>query len=331
MQSNGRSAEFLNRGVIREPSVGSRHLKENESDPAGDPWSEWLLHLRHADDPAYAKVVQTAVEAYAERVLDAARLTAGMTFVDVGAGEGLLAFRAIERIGASLRAILTDVSAPLLAHAKAAAVRRGVESQCTFIECSAERLVGIGDASVDVLCTRAALAYVPDKPAALKEFLRVLKPGGRISLCEPILQDEAFFVRALRRNLDARGAGADPFMVLLHRWRSAQFPDTEESCAQSPIVNYSERDLLNFIRAAGFTAIHLELHIDVMPSPVTSWEVYLGTSPHPWAPTLRSVLQERFTPDERAFFERTVRPTVESGTNLTTERIVYVTADRPAA
>jgi hypothetical protein len=87
---------------------------------------------------------------------------------------------------------------------------------------------------------------------------------------------------------------------------------------------------VNFIRAAGFTGIHLELHIDVMPSPITSWEVFLGTSPHPWAPTLRWLLADRFTPDEQGFFERAVRPTVESGKNLTTERVVYVTAKRPA-
>ena len=35
-----------------------------------DVWSEWLLHHRHADDPAYAQVVQTVVEGYANRVLD---------------------------------------------------------------------------------------------------------------------------------------------------------------------------------------------------------------------------------------------------------------------
>lgn len=332
MRSNGATAAILNCGFNGESIGWSGCLKEEENEPdsAADPWSEWLLHHRHADDPNYGKLVQTAVRGYADRVLDAARLVAGMTLVDVGAGEGLLAWRAIERVGSSLRVILTDVSAPLLAHAEAEAVQRGVREQCTFIECPAERLAGIRDASVDVVATRAALAYVADKPAALQEFRRVLKPGGRISLCEPILQEEAFFVRALRNNIDVAGAKADLFQVLLHRWKSAQFPDTAESCAQSPMVNYSERDLLNFIRVAGFAEIHMELHIDVIASPITSWEVYLGVSPHPLAPTLRCILAERFTADERSYFESMVRPTVESGKNLTTERVVYATAMRPA-
>ncbi len=61
----------------------------------------------------------------------------------------------------------------------------------------------------------------------------------------------------------------DQFLRLLHRWKAAQFPDTEESCAASPHVNYSERDLLNFVRGAGFSDIHLQLHIDVAPSLIT--------------------------------------------------------------
>jgi arsenite methyltransferase len=297
-----------------------------------DVWSEWLLHRRHADDPAYERVVHSVVERLADRVLDDAKLSPGMTLADIGAGEGLLAFRAIERAGPALQVILTDISGPMLRHAEARAVRRGVRSQCTFLECSAEKLNDIADSTVDVVATRAVLAYVSDKSSALREFYRVLKPGGRISIAEPILQDDAFFVRALRKHLEAQAPRPqDRFLTLLHRWKAAQFPDTEEQCAKSPIVNYSERDLLNFVRGAGFGEIHLQLNIDVTLSLVTSWDVFLGTSPHPWAPPLSAILAERFTPEERQFFEQIMRPIVESGKNLTTDRLVYLNAMRPAA
>ena len=92
---------------------------------------------------------------------------------------------------------------------------------------------------------------------------------------------------------------------------------------------YSERDLLNMVRGGGFAEIHLQLHIDVTPSPITSWEVFLGSSPHPWAPSLKTILDERFTADERQFFEQTVRPTVESGKNVATDRVNYLQAQRP--
>jgi arsenite methyltransferase len=295
-----------------------------------DEWSEWLLHRRHADDPAYHEVVRSVVQRYADHVLDDARLLPGMTLADIGAGEGILAFRAIERLGAAINVVLTDISAPMLRHAESVAVQRGVRGQCSFLKCSAENLAGISDSSIDVVAARAAVAYVSDKSAAFKEFYRVLKPGGRISIAEPILQDEAFFARALRKRVDAeKPQPPDQFLRLLHRWKAAQFPDTEEKCASSPHVNYSERDLLNFARSSGFAEIHLQLHIDVAPSLITSWEIFLDSSPHPWAPPLRAVLAQQFSAEERDFFEKMVRPTVESGKNLTTDRIAYMSASKP--
>ena len=294
-----------------------------------DVWSEWLLHRRQADDPAYSRIVQATVESYADRVLDGAQLAGGMTLVDVGAGEGLVAFRAIDRIGPSLRVILTDLSGPMLRYAESAALQRNVRAQCTFLECTAEKLEGIADASVDAVATRAVLAYVADKNAALGECFRILKPGGRLSIAEPILQDDAFYARALRKRVEDQSLPIDRFLTLLHRWKAAQFPDTEEVCAKSPIANYSERDLLNMVRGAGFGQIHLQLHIDVAPSLITSWDVFLGTSPHPWAPSLKQILAEQFTPDDVEFFEHLIRPTVESGKNVTTDRAVYLQAQKP--
>jgi hypothetical protein len=66
-----------------------------------------------------------------------------------------------------------------------------------------------------------------------------------------------------------------------------------------------------------------------MPALVTSWDVYLDSSPHPWAPSLGQILAERFSADERQFFEGLVRPAVESGQNVEIERIAYVSARKP--
>jgi SAM-dependent methyltransferase len=60
------------------------------------------------------------------------------------------------------------------------------EHRCRFVLASAESLTGIADASVDVVTTRSVLIYVKDKAAALREFYRVLRPGGRISVFEPV-------------------------------------------------------------------------------------------------------------------------------------------------
>ena len=301
----------------------------NRPDEEADEWSEWLLHRRHGDDPTYDIAVQESVARFAENVLDAAHISPGMTLLDIGSGEGLVAFRAIERFGA-VKVILTDISAPMLLHAEQIATHRKVSDQCRFLQLSAQNLAGIADASIDVVVARAAIAYVSDKTAAFNEFHRVLKPGGFISIAEPILQDEAFLTRVLRTRIEAQTAAPrDPFLGLLHRWKSAQFPDTEAACAESPIVNFSERNLVNFANAAGFTAIHMRLHIDIMPSLVTNWSVFLGISPHPWAPSLATILEKSFSPDERDLFEKLVRPTVESGKAVTTDRVAYLNARKP--
>jgi ubiquinone/menaquinone biosynthesis C-methylase UbiE len=288
------------------------------------------LHGRHGGDAAHESAIRTEVDGFVDRLLDAARLSPNMTLVDVGSGDGVVAFRAIDRVGSSLRAILVDISGPLLRHAQELATQRSVAQQCEFLQCGADDLEGIRDACVDVVAMRAALAYVSDKRAALREFFRVLKPGGRISIAEPIFQDEALATIALKARLDEQLAGTrDPILPLLHRWRAAQFPDTVEKLATSSIANYSERDLIHFASSSGFKEIHLELHIDVRPCKGTTWEAFLSRSPHPLAPTAGAILAQEFTSQERQVLEQILRQTIEAGQSDATTRIAYLSASKP--
>lgn len=300
--------------------------------PTADLWSQWLLHGRYAHDPQFRQAVREMVDGYVGRVLDGAQLAAGQTLLDVGTGEGLVAFRAIERIGSALSVWLTDASEPMLRHAEAQAAERGVRGQCRFLRCPADHLEGIPDASVDVVVTRSVLAYVSDKTAALREFHRVLKPGGRISIAEPVYQDEALAASAIRAVIESNPPDrVSPITVLLHRWKAAQYPDTEEKILASPIANYSERDMIRFAQLAGLSELHLELHIDTLPSIVRSWDVFINSSPHPLAPPLSVIMSEQFTTEERQLFERTMRPVIEDPKAVTTDRMLYLTAKKPLA
>ncbi len=294
-----------------------------------DPWYEWLTHSRHAGDPVERRLVLDETERYADRVLAAAQLVPGMTLADIGSGEGLIAFKAIRNTGPALRVILTDISVQLLEATRQLAVKNGVSGQCTFLECNAENLHGIPDASVDVVTTRAVLAYVADKKAALREFHRILKPGGRISLAEPIMMDEARATCGLKAAVDAEELkNADPFLGLMHRWKAAQFPDTIAKLASCPMTNFSERDLVRFAQDIGFADIHMELHIDVRPFQVSSWEVFVASAPHPLAPSLDFILSNHFTNVERKQFERVLRPLIEEGGLSVDDRVAYLTATR---
>lgn len=294
-----------------------------------DSWSEWLLYRRHGGDLEFERSIRSDITRYADRVLDGTRLEPGMTLADIGTGDGLIAFRAIERIGASLKVLMTDISTPMLEYAQAAASARGILPQCQFLHGSADALKGIGDHAVDAVTTRAVLAYVDDKPAALREFHRILRPGGRLSICEPVMRDDALEVCALKKLVDAQPPDSDPFFSMLLRWRSAQFPDTEDKARLSPLTNYGERDLVRHAMDAGFSRIHLEFHIDVLTENTPAWEVLLHYSPHPLAPSLDHVLRTKFTPHEREFFESRLRPLFEKGGRFGASRMAWMTAMKP--
>ena len=87
--------------------------------------------------------------------------------------------------------------------------------------------------------------------------------------------------------------------------------------------------MLRFAQLAGFSELHLELHIDTLPSIVHSWDVFINSSPHPLAPPLSVIMAEQFTAEERQLFERSMRPVVEDEKTVTTDRMLYLTAKKP--
>ena len=56
----------------------------------------------------------------------------------------------------------------------------------SFVRAAAEDLSPTPDDSVNAVTTRSVLIYVDDKPAAVREFHRVLRSGGRVSIFEPL-------------------------------------------------------------------------------------------------------------------------------------------------
>ncbi|MDQ6828577.1 MAG: methyltransferase domain-containing protein [Gemmatimonadota bacterium] len=292
-------------------------------------WAEWLRHGRYAGDAGLEQLLQHELAEIRDRVLDAAVLQPAMTLVDIGAGDGLVAFGAIERIGPSMSVVLTDVSATVLEMAENRAKELKIDGQCRFVHGTAERLTGIADQQADAATSRAVLAYVSDKLAAFGELYRILRPGGRLSIAEPIFQDAAYEVVAMGAVLRTTPPSETDVLQLLFRWRSAQLPSTEEAVRGSPVTNFNERDLVRLARHAGFVDIHLELHLDVRPSVITTWNQFLDVARYPWAPTLREILRDQFSEHERALLEMMLRPQIEAGQSLSTDAIAYLSARRP--
>jgi len=134
----------------------------------------------------------------------------------------------------------------------------GKLDQSRFLLARAEDLAGIPDASVDVATCRSVLIYVADKQRAFDELHRVLAPGGRISLFEPIN-------RLMFPEPEDRFWGYDVAAVtdLADRVKDT-FAQLEHADAAS-MMDFDERDLFAMARRAGFAPIHLELHTDLIP------------------------------------------------------------------
>ena len=152
---------------------------------ADETWTAWLDDQRFSGGEQEKRLKETLYE-YRETVLDHADLTDDDTLLDVGAGDGLIGFGALDCLGPDGTVIFSDVSEAVLERARETAEELGEIDRCEFVVAPAENLEPIDDASVDAVTLRSVLIFVEEKEQAFREFERVLRPGGRLSIYEPI-------------------------------------------------------------------------------------------------------------------------------------------------
>jgi ubiquinone/menaquinone biosynthesis C-methylase UbiE len=256
---------------------------------------------------------------FRDRVLDRSRLSAGETLLDVGCGEGLIGFGALERDARHV--VFADISQDLLDFCRDAAEALGVADRCSFVKAAAHDLMGVEEASVDVVTTRSVLIYVADKEAAFREFMRVLRPGGRVSLFEPI---NRFGMQ--ERSEGFWGYPTDEIGDLAKRVEaiySAIQPDTD------PMLDFDERDLVRHAERAGFFPIDLDYHAEIRPTNSKPWGAFLNSSGNPKIPTIAQAMEQALTPEERERFSDHLRPLVEEGGGVWRMGEAYLTAVKP--
>jgi arsenite methyltransferase len=290
-----------------------------------DRWHRWLLDVRHGGDAEYREVLLRRLYRVRDEVLDRAALQADDTLLDVGTGDGLIAFGALDRLGPHGRVIFSDISQDLLDHCHAAAAANGQLRRCDFVLAGADELAAVPDASVDVVTTRSVLIYVADKAAAFAEFRRVLRPGGRISIFEPInvLMHECNSHRFM--GYDIRPI-ADIAAKINARFDAIQPP------AADPMLDFDDRDLVRLAEEAGFAEVQLDLRVSVQNwRSSVPWERFVRMSGNPNVPPLHEVLERELTPAELAAFTDYLRPLVEAGRGEDRMAVAYLTArDRTA-
>jgi ubiquinone/menaquinone biosynthesis C-methylase UbiE len=297
-------------------------------EPVRDQWAEWLLERRFGGDSGQRERLLENLIPWRDRILENAAVQRGEAFLDVGAGDGLIGFGALDLVGEDGRIILSDISQDLLDHARGLAEEMDVADRCEFLLAPADDLSALGRASVDIVATRSVLIYVEDKRRAFEEFFRVLKPGGRISLFEPINRFNTVAWSAesgLYMGYDVT-AVKDLAVRVQAVYERIQPRDTD------PMLNFDERDLLTHAEEAGFEEIHLEYRADITQGnhlysgEGPGWEFLLKSSGNPKIPTLEEAMNEALKPEEIERFTAHLRPIVERDESKGMSAVAYLWA-----
>lgn len=267
-----------------------------------DRWSEWLLGGRYGGDVEVLRRQFPRLHEWRDQVLDRATIEPGDVVLDLGTGTGLVGLEALERVGVDGRVIFTDVSAPLLDQCRRLAQELGVSHRCEFVVAPADQLP-IADEAVDVVTARSVLIYLPDKRPAFGEAFRVLRPGGRLSIFEPI-------------NRFSHPEPADRFLgfdVTPVGTIAAKIAAVRTPLDQHPLTNFDERDLFSHAEEAGFDQVNMTYTADTAPWPIetTDWDTLLATALNPLDPTIGEQIAASLSDDERVEFEAHLRPLVE--------------------
>ena len=118
-----------------------------------------------------------------------AGLSAGDTVLDLGCGGGIDAVLAARAVGVDGRVVGIDLLEEMCERARRAAAAAGVSGWTEFRPGAIEE-IPVPDESVDVVISNGVLNLSARKSRALAEIVRVLRPGGRVSVADLVVDDE---------------------------------------------------------------------------------------------------------------------------------------------
>jgi len=106
----------------------------------------------------------------------------GMQVLELGPGPGAFTVEAARRAGPQGTVHAVDIQADMLERLQETLAKAGVQN--VSLHLSSAYALPVPDQSIDRLFMVTVLSEIPDKPRALAEFRRVLKPGGLLAVGE---------------------------------------------------------------------------------------------------------------------------------------------------
>ncbi len=193
---------------------------------------------------------------WADELVDVLSLRTSERVLDVACGTGVTTRIAKQKVGTSGRVDGLDINAPMLA----TAIDLAQDLDINWIErdvCDS----GLASETYDVILSQHGYHYFPDQPAALREFHRLLKRGGRLGFS--IWDGHSAYTQAL--------------CAAVERHISPEISAKQRAQRQTP----SAADLKEKVTHAGFSDVSVlrqELLIDV-PKPSEFVPLHLASMP----------------------------------------------------
>jgi ubiquinone/menaquinone biosynthesis C-methylase UbiE len=200
-----------------------------------------------------------------DKMLEMAGIAGGHRVLDIAAGAGEQSITVAKKVGPSGYVLATDISANILEFAKQMAKQAGVNNIETKVM-DGENLT-LEDKTFDAVISRVGLIYFPDQQRALKEMLRVLKPGGKVAaIVYSTPEKNKFFSVPIsiirnRANLPPPLPGQPgPFSlgaegIIEKAFSQAGFTNVESTLIDSPLTLPSAKEFIRFAKES-FGALH---------------------------------------------------------------------------
>lgn len=127
----------------------------------------------------HSATIRTMFAPLTRALIEHAEIHEGHSVLDVAGGPGEPSLTIAETVGPTGLVTCTDAVTEMVETARAEAERRGI-TNVRFQQCFAADLP-FPDNSFDAVVCRLGVMLFPDPPAAIREMLRVTKPGKRLA------------------------------------------------------------------------------------------------------------------------------------------------------
>lgn len=212
-----------------------------------------------------APVYDTVIPFFAtfgHALVEIAGIGAGESVLDIASGRGACTFPAVEAVGPTGRVHCRDLSAGMVDALRADLDGAGLTGVDVAVGDATD--LDLDDGSVDVVVGGFMIFFLPAPAVALREFHRVLRPGGRVALSVfdgPVLlpwlpqPDQTF--RVADAVADAMRATGFDDTAVVDVQRSFSFPDVDTVLAWMRVSMY--RNTVVGLDAAGLDRLRADV------------------------------------------------------------------------